>query len=382
MMRIKPALLGLCFLPWAADGQQPNLLANNSFEDVNTCTEYHAQCAPAAWFTVSPPEFDWPAAKEGDRTLSILYDNVYAPMTKRTFPYTMTLCPLKPGKEYELSMWLYTGRFVFSHLDILLTAADPARTIRVIGKTQPTFSLTPTDIVEKDATGWMLLRKKFPVTEEEKFFLFGNMQMAEHYTGKQLRAGGKNGNILFWIDDMTLSPTDSLEKLCASVGYTQSVLYQEHHRHTKHIYLDSLPANSVPLQTGHDTLVGSATTPPLFAAPPADTLLVPGIFFATNSSAVKSSYARQLDSLIAGIGDKKLLKIEINGHTDNTATDEWNDALSLRRAASIRDYIVKRLPRVASLVIVNGYGSHRPAASNDTPVGKARNRRVEIVLMY
>src|SRR5262249_42866640 len=70
-----------------------NFLANGGFEDVNTCTEYHAQCAPAAWFTVSPPEFTWPRAKEGEQTMSFVYDNVYAPMVKRTFPYTMTLCP-------------------------------------------------------------------------------------------------------------------------------------------------------------------------------------------------------------------------------------------------------------------------------------------------
>lgn len=72
-----------------------NFLANGSFENVNTCTEYHAHCAPAAWFTVSPPEFVWPRAKDGERTMSFVYDNVYAPMVKRTFPYTMTLCPLK-----------------------------------------------------------------------------------------------------------------------------------------------------------------------------------------------------------------------------------------------------------------------------------------------
>jgi len=356
-----------------------NFLANGSFEDVNTCTEYHAQCAPAAWFTVSPPEFVWPRAKEGERTMSFVYDNVYAPMAKRTYPYTMILCPLKAGKEYELSFWLYTDKFPFTHLEIMLSAADPARAPGVIGKTFPSVSLSKEDVVEKDDYGWMLLRKKFTVAEKKNFFMVGNTLLPEPFP-----RGLKKpyGNIVFWMDDISLTPMDTTEKLCSWVAFNQSVLYQEHHRHTKHIYLDSLPSNSVPLKTSHDTLVAQQSSPPLFVPPPIDTLVVPGVLFATNSSIIRSNYVRMLDSLIEHLKDKQPVRVEVAGHTDNTATDVFNYGLSLRRAASIRDYILQHLPGLGPVSTIQGYGASRPVAANTTAAGKARNRRVEIVIIY
>ena len=360
-----------------------NFLANGSFEDVNTCTEYHAQCAPAAWFTVSPPEYTWPRAKEGEQTMSFIYDNVYTPMSKRTFPYTMTLCPLKAGKEYELSFWLYTDKFPFAHLEIMLSAADPARNPGVIGKTLPSVSLSKSDVVEEDDYGWMHLRKKFTVEEKKNFFMVGNMLLPEPgRLSRDKKLGKAFGNIVFWMDDISLSPTDTTEKLCSWVAFNQSVLYQEHHRHTKHIYLDSLPANSVPLETSHDTLVAQQSSPPLFVMPPIDTLVVPGVLFATNSSIIRSNYARMLDSLISRIRDKQPVRMEVAGHTDNVATDVFNQGLSLRRAASIRDYILRQRPGLGPITTIQGYGSSRPVASNATAAGKARNRRVEIVIIY
>jgi len=360
-----------------------NFLANGSFENVNTCTEYHAHCAPAAWFTVSPPEFVWPRAKDGERTMSFVYDNVYAPMVKRTFPYTMTLCPLKAGNEYEVSFWLYTDKFPFTHLEIMLSAADPARTPGVIGKTQPSVNLSGSDVVEKDDYGWMLLRKKFRVEEGKNFFMVGNMLLPEPFPlglGKKLKIA--YGNIVFWMDDISLSPTDSTEKLCSWAAFRQSVLYQEHHRHTKHIYLDSLPANSVPLETSHDTLVAQQSAPPLFVMPPIHTPVVPGVLFATNSSIIRSNYAAVLDTLISRLKDKQPARVEIAGHTDNIATDAFNLRLAMRRAASIRDYILRQLPGIGSVTTIQGYGSSRPVAANATAAGRARNRRVEIVIIY
>jgi outer membrane protein OmpA-like peptidoglycan-associated protein len=384
MMKIRLACLSLCCLSLAANCQQPNLLANSSFEDINTCTEYHAQCAPAAWFIVTTTKVKWPPPKDGESVMPIIYDNIHTPMQGRSFPYTMTLCPLRAGKEYDLAFWLYTGECPFTHLDVVLTAADPTRAPSVIGKITPSFSLSKADVTTKDKNGWMLIRRRFTVDEQKRFFLIGNVMASEAYPHSVEKKIGKSGrgDIIFCIDSISLTAADTAEKICNSYAYTNSIIYEEHHRHTRHVYLDSLPGNSIPLQSSHDTLAGIQPPPPLFIPPPADTLLVPGIFFATNSSDIKAGYARQLDSFLVKIGMKKPAGIEINGHTDNTASDEWNDALSLRRASIIRDYIVKKLPGLQASISVNGYGSRRPIAANDTPSGKARNRRVEIVLTY
>jgi len=376
MMMIRSFWLLLCCLPLAVNCQQPNLLANGSFEDINICTEYEAPCAPAAWFIVTPTKVKWPPPKDGQGVMPIVYDNIYTPALRRSFPYTMTLCPLKAGKEYDLVLWLYTGEWPFTHLDVVLTAADPTRSPSVIGEITPSFSLSQADVTTTDKNGWMLVRRRFTVDEEKKFFLIGNVMVSEAYPRKlekKLREAGP-GDIKFYIDSISLTAADTTEKVCSSYAYNHSLVYEEHRRHSDHIYLD-LPPGKIPPQPSHDTL--TSTQPP-----PADTLLVPGVFFATNSSEINSSYAQQLDSFLVKISSKKPARIEINGHTDNTATDELNDALSLRRATSIRDYIVKRLPGLQTSISVNGYGSRYPVADNDTPSGKARNRRVEIVLTY
>jgi len=380
-MKIKLYHLFLLCLPLRTISQ--NLLANGSFEDVNTCTEYQAQCAPAAWFTTCPPEFNWPIAKEGDRTLSFIYDNVYAPMTKRSFPYTRTLCSLRKGKEYDLSFWLYTGGYSFSHLDIRLTPADPTRTPAVIGKTAPTIVFTKNDIAEKDGYGWMRLSHKLTMTEEMNFLTLGNMQLPEKWPRSLEKKLEKSyGNIVYWIDDISLTATDTAVKMCPSNAYMRAVLYDEHHRHTKHLYLDSFVTNSVPRRTLPDSPANTTVSPPLFVAPPTDTLLIPGILFATNSSVINPAYSKMLDSLVTQIRNKRPLRMQINGHTDNVASDEFNRQLSLHRAQRIKNYIIGKLPSLEPFTEIYGYGKDQPVVPNDTPAHKAKNRRVEIILIY
>ena len=65
------------------------------------------------------------------------------------------------------------------------------------------------------------------------------------------------------------------------------------------------------------------------------------------------------------------------GHTDSTGSDAVNNPLSLKRANSVRDYLVTR--GVASTrFATDGRGSREPIAANDTAANRALNRRVEI----
>jgi outer membrane protein OmpA-like peptidoglycan-associated protein len=72
-------------------------------------------------------------------------------------------------------------------------------------------------------------------------------------------------------------------------------------------------------------------------------------------------------------------KIVVEGHTDSQGKADFNQQLSLRRAQSVRDYLVGR--GIASdRITAQGMGSTRPIASNGNPEGRANNRRVEIVV--
>ena len=72
-------------------------------------------------------------------------------------------------------------------------------------------------------------------------------------------------------------------------------------------------------------------------------------------------------------------KAVVEGNTDSKGTDEYNQKLSERRAASVKDVLVKSGIEADRLTTV-GYGESRPVASNDTEEGRAKNRRVSIVV--
>ncbi len=73
------------------------------------------------------------------------------------------------------------------------------------------------------------------------------------------------------------------------------------------------------------------------------------------------------------------LKLEVEGHTDSVGSDEFNQLLSEKRAATVRDYLVSQGIPMNS-VVARGFGKTQPAAPNDTAAGRARNRRVELIV--
>ncbi len=73
------------------------------------------------------------------------------------------------------------------------------------------------------------------------------------------------------------------------------------------------------------------------------------------------------------------LKVEAEGHTDSVGTEAVNQALSEKRAANVRDYLVSRgFPSGA--IRSRGFGEANPLATNDTPAGRKQNRRVELII--
>jgi outer membrane protein OmpA-like peptidoglycan-associated protein len=74
------------------------------------------------------------------------------------------------------------------------------------------------------------------------------------------------------------------------------------------------------------------------------------------------------------------LHMEIEGHTDSTGTDEYNQQLSERRAQSVQSYLVEQGIKSEDILGVRGYGEAKPVATNDNTTGRQQNRRVELVV--
>jgi outer membrane protein OmpA-like peptidoglycan-associated protein len=102
-----------------------------------------------------------------------------------------------------------------------------------------------------------------------------------------------------------------------------------------------------------------------------------GINFDTDSDHIKDESRPTLDKIVELLKAEPNLKLSIEGHTDATAGVEYNQNLSERRAAA---YLVAAGIDHARLSSV-GYGASRPVASNDTALGRAQNRRVELAKM-
>ena len=104
-----------------------------------------------------------------------------------------------------------------------------------------------------------------------------------------------------------------------------------------------------------------------------------GILFDTNSDRIRPESIPVLKELSEVLSRHSDLRVAIEGHTDNTGADAANQALSEKRAAAVKQWLVSQGNIPASRLESQGYGSSRPSASNETADGKQANRRVELV---
>jgi outer membrane protein OmpA-like peptidoglycan-associated protein len=111
------------------------------------------------------------------------------------------------------------------------------------------------------------------------------------------------------------------------------------------------------------------------------TLNMPGnVTFAVDSGDLNSGFYPVLDSVGLVLKEFDQTFVEVAGHTDSTGAEQYNQALSERRAESVAAYLKSRPMRADRLVTV-GAGENHPIADNATADGRATNRRVEITIV-
>jgi outer membrane protein OmpA-like peptidoglycan-associated protein len=105
------------------------------------------------------------------------------------------------------------------------------------------------------------------------------------------------------------------------------------------------------------------------------------VHFATGKAAILKSSFDLLDQMAAFLKVyTKFKKIMVEGHTDNVGDATKNKDLSEKRAKAVLDYLTKAGVEPARLVS-KGYGDEKPIADNKTEAGRAKNRRVEFVVL-
>lgn len=105
-----------------------------------------------------------------------------------------------------------------------------------------------------------------------------------------------------------------------------------------------------------------------------------GILFEVDSYALKQDAQEELKSMASVLQNYPDTKIKVDGHTDSTGSDSYNQSLSERRASSVANYL-RSLGVTADRITEAGFGESLPVADNNTVEGRRLNRRVEIGIL-
>ena len=100
------------------------------------------------------------------------------------------------------------------------------------------------------------------------------------------------------------------------------------------------------------------------------------IHFPFDSWKVPPKYYPEIEKFAKFLKENPNIKVEIQGHTDSIGSERYNLILSQKRAEAVRNILIKKYHISPDRVIAKGYGESKPIASNKTPEGRAKNRRV------
>ncbi len=361
-----------------------SLLSNGSFEDRNTCAEFHVKCAPAGWFRIP---LDAVSANRGtagfligDHHENMVMENVIHPGIYRTYLYTRLLCPLEKDREY-----IFTASFrtpenqAISHVDLLWLGFEPFHFQTKITGSKQRNEITKDHKTGDQALGWKEYSIHFTATGEEQYLMIGNLSK-DVFPGKTKQ----RSLIVYEIDNVKLLPADTSVKSCREIDENRQALYLHNYRHTPGKFVDEednppkKPQPDIPKETVMPVIVPAPVViPPVVN----DTLVIPDVLFKFDKSELNPVFANKLDSLVDKIKNKTFRQIEILGHTDSLGNNAYNQRLSLSRAETVKNYLINRLHYASDIIVTKAFAATIPISTNTTSTGRQKNRRVEIVLI-
>jgi len=109
-------------------------------------------------------------------------------------------------------------------------------------------------------------------------------------------------------------------------------------------------------------------------------MILRNVFYATDSYELEPESKVELNKVLNLLNNNPTLQIEISGHTDNVGSDSYNKELSMNRARSVYNYLTEQGIESQRLTY-KGYGENQPIDTNETPEGRAKNRRTEIKVL-
>lgn len=140
-----------------------------------------------------------------------------------------------------------------------------------------------------------------------------------------------------------------------------------------HVFLDPTPAPVAP----PPPMMPTPTPEPEPTPEVKRRIVLRGVNFAFDSSDIRPDSRPVLDEAVQQLGTNPNVSLVVIGNTDALGTEEYNMALSIRRAEAVFRYLVNR-GIAPERISVEGMGELNPVATNETEEGRAQNRRVEL----
>lgn len=362
---------------------QTNLLLNGGFEDVNVCTEYSAECGVEAWFYLQDVKAQMLSNETGfsftgNNSFGIFFNwrgyTNYSPMIGTLLP-----CHLSKGKEY-----IFKG--------IISAKLNPKLLIQPGICVGPFFyvplrkfaaEMKPdsiTNLVAIPNTPFYQFEYRFKARGDERYLTFGTY-IKEDTTGTKKKLIGDQ-SVSVVLDNFQLLPADSTETFCAAYEENREIIYAYNFRHREMDYsLFGRGELKIAFNQPNGNLLPQTKSPALAQTIKADTLRLSDVLFDFNKANLKPEAEKMLTLYFADSNSSQHIdSIQIEGHTDSIGTDVRNYQLGLERSEAAHSWLLKNKICSAAQIVVRSYGKSRPVASNQTPEGRAQNRRVEIII--
>ncbi|NLL27697.1 MAG: OmpA family protein [Bacteroidales bacterium] len=332
-----------------------NLIENPSFEkilkhdnegfDMKYCPGWNFSIINGIIGTSPDHEFandtnDYPQSSQGAKSAHT--GNCFAGMTTNEFLINRLSNRLEKDSFYRISFWIclapksdYYSRYI--HYTFLFENSFVFKNEKNIYNKQFLFDSLINNMVQiklnsGDCREWHLIKFYYVANGSEAGFMFG------------IRTNFHDGN------------TAICEKSRAKLKTRSPILKQLYY------YLDDFSIEKVEA--------------PLVVGKP---LIAKDILFETNKSDLDTNSFIYLKNIADYLMAKPKTVVVVSGYTDNSGSEQFNINLSLARAESVKKALIF-YGVSPERISVNGYGSKNPVSNNNTPEGRAMNRRIELIM--
>lgn len=360
---------------------QINLLVNGGFDEVNTCTEYKAECGVEGWFYLKDVKIqllaqDGENPLTGTNSLAVFYNWInytgFTPVIGSILP-----CRLQKGKQYTLKGLVNARLNPKLNFKIGICLGErfyvPRRPFSATLRPDSIESVTPVP-----NTNFVEFSYHFTATGDEKYLTFGSLIHKDSLAGKTPLTGVQTVSVI--LDRFTLQPDDPDETLCDAYALNKNIIYDYNFRHREMDY-SLYGRGELAIEPEFNDSSRTWKIPAEKILPvKTDTLKLGDVLFDFNKALLKPAALTILSNWFTNEEMNRLDSIRIEGHTDSVGTDIRNITLSTQRSESVKSWLQQHGLSPEIPVSVIPYGRSRPVASNRTAEGRAQNRRVELIL--